>query len=33
VISKDGAKISEPYQLKTEWGFADSIRGYGAVYE
>ncbi|KXN71929.1 N-terminal nucleophile aminohydrolase [Conidiobolus coronatus NRRL 28638] len=29
-ITKDGAKISEPYSLSTEWGFAESVRGYGS---
>ncbi|KAJ3321244.1 Proteasome subunit beta type-7 [Boothiomyces sp. JEL0866] len=32
-INGQGWAISEPYSLQTEWGFADSIRGYGAVYE
>ncbi|KAJ3253915.1 Proteasome subunit beta type-7 [Boothiomyces macroporosus] len=32
-INDQGWTISEPYSLETEWGFADSIRGYGAVYE
>ncbi|KAI8898022.1 nucleophile aminohydrolase [Globomyces pollinis-pini] len=32
-ITASGSKITEPYSLATEWGFADSIRGYGAVYE
>ena len=32
-VTSEGIKITEPYSLDTEWGFADSIRGYGAVYE
>ncbi|KAJ3273700.1 Proteasome subunit beta type-7 [Terramyces sp. JEL0728] len=32
-INSGGWNITEPYSLETEWGFADSIRGYGAVYE
>ncbi|KAI8903609.1 nucleophile aminohydrolase [Gorgonomyces haynaldii] len=32
-ITKDGASITEPYSLDTYWGFAENIRGYGAVYD
>ncbi|CEG77891.1 Putative Proteasome subunit beta type [Rhizopus microsporus] len=28
-ITENGLHISEPYQLDTEWSFAESIRGYG----
>ncbi|KAF9187688.1 Proteasome subunit beta type-7 [Haplosporangium sp. Z 767] len=29
-ITKEGVTISEPMSVETEWGFAESIRGYGA---
>ncbi|ORZ16433.1 nucleophile aminohydrolase [Absidia repens] len=29
-ITEAGLEISEPYAVKTEWGFAEGIRGYGA---
>lgn len=29
-VNSDGVKITEPYALETEWGFAEFIRGYGA---
>ncbi|KAJ3364216.1 Proteasome subunit beta type-7 [Kappamyces sp. JEL0680] len=32
-ITASGTTITAPYSLETEWGFADSIRGYGAIYE
>jgi 20S proteasome subunit beta 7 len=32
-VTSQGIKITEPYSLDTEWGFADRIRGYGAIYE
>ena len=33
IIDRNGPRITNPYSLDTHWGFADSIRGYGAVYE
>ncbi|KAI7853509.1 nucleophile aminohydrolase [Circinella umbellata] len=29
-ITEAGVKVSEPYGVETEWGFAEKIRGYGA---
>jgi 20S proteasome subunit beta 7 len=29
-ITADKLEITEPYSVATEWGFAESIRGYGA---
>ncbi|KAJ9077027.1 Proteasome subunit beta type-7 [Entomophthora muscae] len=29
-ITAEGAEISEPFSLETEWGFAEQVRGYGA---
>ncbi|KAJ3416536.1 Proteasome subunit beta type-7 [Chytridiales sp. JEL 0842] len=29
-ITSAGVKITEPYSVSTEWGFAEFIRGYGA---
>lgn len=29
-VTAAGVKISEPYALETDWGFAEKIRGYGA---
>lgn len=29
-VTAAGVKITEPYSLKTDWGFAEYIRGYGA---
>ncbi|KAJ3084800.1 Proteasome subunit beta type-7 [Quaeritorhiza haematococci] len=29
-INAEAVKISEPYSLATEWGFAEYVRGYGA---
>ncbi|KAI9593849.1 nucleophile aminohydrolase [Syncephalis fuscata] len=29
-INSAGVTITEPYSVKTEWGFAEGIRGYGA---
>ncbi|KAI9355927.1 nucleophile aminohydrolase [Zopfochytrium polystomum] len=29
-ITSTGIKITEPYELETEWSFAEKIRGYGA---
>ncbi|KAI9092094.1 nucleophile aminohydrolase [Phlyctochytrium arcticum] len=30
-INASGITITEPYELETEWAFAESIRGYGAT--
>ena len=32
-VTAAGVEITEPYSVDTEWGFADRIRGYGAIYE
>ena len=32
IVDKDGVRVTEPYSLETEWKFAESIQGYGTVY-
>ncbi|KAJ3296293.1 Proteasome subunit beta type-7 [Borealophlyctis nickersoniae] len=29
-VTAEGTKISEPYELQTEWSFAENVKGYGA---
>ncbi|KAJ3054833.1 Proteasome subunit beta type-7 [Rhizophlyctis rosea] len=29
-VTAAGSKITEPYELQTEWAFAEGVRGYGA---
>ncbi|TPX35291.1 hypothetical protein SmJEL517_g02355 [Synchytrium microbalum] len=31
-VTDKGVTITAPYELETEWAFAETIRGYGAVY-
>ncbi|TPX48108.1 hypothetical protein SeMB42_g01665 [Synchytrium endobioticum] len=31
-VTEKGIAITPPYELETEWGFAEYIRGYGATY-
>lgn len=31
-VDATGTSVTEPYKLETDWAFAETIRGYGAVY-